>query len=227
MEKLFTLFEKCEDKRHQRETETNPEFFEPERGKNYYKLYHNNFIKKLSNHKFGKTTPSGENLDAMINYNLSSEEASIVYMYTHHNIYNKLNYNLRENSQNLDEDIKEYTNLLNLSLEKLPSVNETTLYRDIRYPENGVAHCLKYYKNNIGNVLSFNDFLSCHTDDVIISDKKTDFQFVIKTSKNSNAKDIQQLTLINLEKEILFKNMSFFLIEKVDRKNNQVYMSEI
>ncbi|SEO94204.1 ADP-ribosyltransferase exoenzyme [Flavobacterium sp. CF108] len=227
MQDLFDSFEKCEDVRHERAIQFNREFFEPERGINYYQVHHEGFIKKLSAHEFGKTTSSGENLDAIIKYDLSQEEASIVYMYTHHHIYENLNHNLRNNFENLDEDFKVYSNRLNSALDKLPSFSEQILYRDIRHPQNGNDACLQYYEQNIGRALMFNDFQSCHTDDKRISDEETDFQFVITTTKNSNAKDIQELTFVNNEKEVLFKNRTQFLIERVDKKENRVYNKEI
>lgn len=227
MQDLFDLFEECEDLRHQNAIESNREFFDPERGINYYQLHHEGFIKKLSTHEFGKTTHSGENLDAIKKYDLSEDEASVIYMYTHHHIYHNLNYNLRNNYQNLYEDLKNYISRLNSALDKLPSWNEQIVYRDIRHPQKGHDQCLDYYKQNIGKTLIFNDFQSCHTDNVRISDEETDFQFVITTSENSNAKDIQELTFVNNEREVLFKNRTQFLIESVDKENNRVYMKEI
>jgi hypothetical protein len=227
MDELIELFEECEDARHQSAIASNPEFFDPPRGKNYYKFYHEKFLEKVKNHKFGATNPTGENLDAIKNNGLTIEEASVIYMYTHHHIYENLNYFLRNHIDKLDKDLKVYIRLLNSALNKLDSLNNSTIYRDIRKPDDGAEKWLDYYEQNIGKVIKFNDFLSCHTDNVRISDDETDYQFVIKTSQNSNGKDIQNMTLIQIENEVLFKNGTNFLIEKVDKKNNQVFMKEI
>lgn len=148
-------------------------------------------------------------------------------MYTHHHIYENLNYFLRKHIDKLDKDLKVYIRLLNSALNKLNSLNNSTIYRDIRKPDDGVEKWLDYYEQNIGNVIKFDDFLSCHTDNVRISDEETDYQFVINTSDNSNGKDIQNMTLIQIENEVLFKNGTDFLIEKVDKGNNQIFMKEI
>jgi hypothetical protein len=227
MEELIKLFEECEDLRHKIAIKSNPEFFAPERGTNYYKFYHERFLKKVEKHKFGETNATGENLDAIKNNGLTIEEASVIYMYTHLHIYENLNYSLRYHSDKLDKDQIIYIRLLNSALNKLDSMNNLTIYRDIRNPDDGVEKWLDYYEEEIGTLIKYKDFLSCHTDNVKISDNETDYQFVIKTSNNSNAKDIQKITLIQIENEVLFKNKTNFLIEKVDRKTNQVFIREI
>ena len=73
----------------------------------------------------------------------------------------------------------------------------------------------------------FTDFLSCHTDNKKISDEETDFQFIITTNKDSNAKDIQNITLVQIENEVLFKNCTEFHIQKVDKDKNEVFMKEV
>lgn len=227
MNELIELFEECEDIRHQSEIDSNRDPLDPERGVNYYKKYHKQFMVKVQNHTFGNTTETGENLDAIKINGLTNEEASTIYMYTHHHIYENLNYCLRNHSDKLDKDLKVYIRLLDNALNKLDSINNSTIYRDIRHPDDEVDKWLDYYEENIGGEIVFNDFLSCHEDNVRISDEKTDYQFVIKTSDDSNGKDIQNITFIQIEKEILFKNRTYFLIEKVDRKNNQVFMKEV
>lgn len=226
MEELFELFEQSEDIRHNNAIKSNPEFFEPTRGKNCYKVCHEQFLKKIEKHEFGKTTNTGENLDAVKKYDLTINEASTIYMYTHHQIYNDINYSLR-NLDKQDGDVSEYVNMLNDALDKLPSHNNEIVYRDIRNPEGGFEKCLNFYNLKIGEEITFKEFLSCHTDDVRISDKENDFQFVIITKEKSNAKDIQEITFINLEKEVLFKTQSTFIIEKVSREENRVYIREI
>ncbi|MFP5436446.1 MAG: ADP-ribosyltransferase [Bacteroidia bacterium] len=227
MERLIELFEICEDKRHEYAISINIELFPPERGINYYKFYHERFLQKVKNHNFGGTTETGENLDAIVENGLTHEEASIIYMYTHHHIYNNLNYLLRYHSHRLDEDILLYKTLLNAALTKLNQVNNSIIYRDIRNPDNGVENCLEYYEMNIGNTITFNDFLSCHTDNIRISDINTDYQFVIETSESSRCMEIQKITLVQNEKEVLFQSGTNFITTKVDKENNQVFMKEV
>lgn len=78
MDELIELFEECEDARHQRAIASNREFFEPERGTNYYKFHHERFLEKVKNHKFGGTNATGENLDAIKNNGLTIDEASVI-----------------------------------------------------------------------------------------------------------------------------------------------------
>jgi hypothetical protein len=120
-----------------------------------------------------------------------------------------------------------FAKLLNEGLDKLFSVNNITIYRDIRHPKNGVEYCLDFYSQKIGSIICFNDFLSCHTDNVRISDEESDFQFVIKTSNKSNAKDLKNITFVQNEREVLFKSGTNFLIEKVDANTNQVFIKEL
>ncbi|TDS10925.1 ADP-ribosyltransferase exoenzyme [Maribacter caenipelagi] len=226
MDEIIQLFEECEDFRHKSAIKSNLEFFDPPRGKNNFRFHHELFLKKLENHQFGETTPTGENLDAMITNNLSTDEASSIYMYTHHNIYKNINYLLRSNIK-LHKDENAYIKLLNKGLDKLNSTNNAILYRDISQPENGVEFALDFYESKLNSVVQFNDYLSCHKDNRRISDEETDFQFVISTSSNSNAKDIQNITFIQIELEVLFKNGTKFKIDVVDRTQNQIHITEI
>ena len=120
MDELIELFEKVENVRHKREIEINPEFFDPPRGTNYFEKYHRQFLEKVEKHEFGKTTKTGENLDAIKLYGLSIDQASVIYMYTHHHIYNNLNYHLRNNYENIDEDLAKYAELLNDHFQSYP-----------------------------------------------------------------------------------------------------------
>jgi len=226
MEELFELFEKSEDVRHQSAIESNREFFEPERSRNYYKFHHELFIKKLETFKFGETSKSGENLEAIQKYDLTNDDASAVYMYTHHHIYGNLNYNLRHGAKLYPDDLK-YIELINVAFDKIPPYNSKILYRDIRKPEDGFEKWLDYYASKVGEEIVFNDFLSFHTDDVRISDEEEEYQFVIQTSTNSNSRNIQELTFVNNENEVLFRNGTKFIIDKVVRDENRIYMTEL
>ena len=94
-------------------------------------------------------------------------------------------------------------------------------------PQDGLETALNFYENNLNNKVVFKDFLSCHTDNVRLSDKELAFQFVIKTSSKSKTKDIQQVTFIQNEREVLFPNNIEFIIQQVNRDTNQVTIAEV
>ncbi len=233
MQKLYDLFEKSEDKRFKDEEESfykyedKDRLFFGQKGQNKYKDHHDRFLKKIETHKFGETTKTGENLDSINLHNLTVEEASIIYMYTSHQIYNDVNYQLRNHRNGLDEDIQEYANLLNHSLDKLSSINNTTLYRDVNNPENGIENSMGYYSQNIGAEIICKDFMSTHKSNGRWSDEETGFQIVIETNEKSNAKDLCNISFCVSEEEVLFKSGGKFLVKSVDVKNRTVYLKEI
>lgn len=226
MEELIDLFDECENERHQNEIETNQEFFEPTKNENHFRILHKKFLEKLKKHKFGGTTESGENLDAIKKCNLNIDEASAIYLYTSHHIFTFVNYQLRY-MKSPDADATLYSNILDSALNKLDSYNDETVFRDIRNPVPDVNNCLSFYMSKVGEKILFKEFLSCHTDDIRISDLKDDFQFVIRTNSNSNGKDLQEITFLALEREILFKKNTTFKIDHVDLSVNRVFMSEV
>ena len=233
IKKLYDLFDKSEEKRFKDEEEyfykyegENKLFF-GEKQENKYKEHHDRFLKKLQHHKFGETTKTGENLDSIDLHGLTIEEASIIYMYTSHKIFNDVNYQLRKHKNGLDEDIQEYSNLLNNSLDKLPSVNNKTLYRDVKNPDDGIKTSMKYYKDNLGVEIICKDFMSTHKSNERWSDEETGFQLIIETKENSNAKDLRNITFCVGVEEVLFKSGSKFLVKGVDVENTKVYLKEI
>lgn len=190
LKKLFELFEKEEERRFQMELE-GPEPFGANKGKNRYKKAYESFQKMYENHEFGKTTSSGENLDAMKKYSLSIEEASIIYMYTSHGIHAEVNLRLRENHAKYDKDIKEYKNLLNQSLDKMPSFNNSTVYRDISHPGNVEEIMDYYYYSNLRKKIVENAFISSHIEKSRWSDINSGIHLIITTSNKSNGKDLR------------------------------------
>jgi hypothetical protein len=225
LESLFKLFHKNEENQHQ-ENEDDTLFID-KKNSNHYEIRHNKFIEKIAKHKFGETTATGENLDAIKLYDLSIEEASIIYMYTNHQIYNNVNYQLRNRKVKVDEDVEEYKNLLNNSLDKLPSVNNMTIYRDINNPDDEIKGAMHYYIRNIGAKIICKDFMSCHKSDSRWSDEETGFQMVIKTNKNSRGKDLSNITYNVEEKEVLFKSGTFFFVDDVNIEKTTVYLTEM
>ena len=148
LEKLFKLFDKCEDIRYKENIKNDPGYAFIGKSGNYYKARHEEFLKKLEKHKFGKTTKTGENLDAIKLYDLSNEEASIIYMYTHHSVYAKVNSQLRNSFEYLEEDVREYSTLLDKALKKLPSFNDEEIYRDVKNPYPDLETSIKYFQSN-------------------------------------------------------------------------------
>lgn len=233
IQELYNLFEKSSEKRFKDEEESFYKYegadkiFYGQKEQNKYKTHHDRFLKKVETHTFGETTKTGENLDSIHLHNLTIEEASIIYMYTSHNIYNDVNYQLRKYKNGLDEDILEYTNLLNNALDKLPSVNNTILYRDVKNPDEGIEYSMKYYSENVGKEIICKDFMSTHKSNGRWSDEETGFQMVIETNENSNAKDLCNITFCAGEEEVLFKSGGKFVVDSVDVKNTTVYLKEI
>lgn len=227
LEKLFKLFDKCEEIRHNENIDADPGYLFIHKGQNHYKIRYDEFLAKLKNHEFGKTTSTGENLDAIKKYNLSYEEASIIYMYTHHSIYSEVNSQLRNSPDNLDEDVREYSILLNNSLNKLPNHNNSTVYRDVKNPNPDVLESLRFFSKKVGKKIELYDYMFSHKSKTRWSDEENGFQFVIKTNDHSNARDLEFITFVQDEEEVVFISGTTFLVESVDNNNTVVYLKEV
>ena len=230
LENLYTLFDKCEEIRYQANLASAAKegtFDFSEKNKNKYKVAHDNFLNKVSQHKYGETTPTGENIDAIKLYDIEVEEASIIYMYTSHKIFNDVNYQLRNHTRKLDDDIYEYKNLLNASLDKLPAANNITVFRDVKFPEGGIDACMKNFVDKVGLEIICKDFMSTHKSEGRWSDEETGFQMVIKTCAKSRGKDLANLAFAVSEEEVLFKSGTKFIVNKVDVENTTIYLTEI
>jgi ADP-ribosyltransferase exoenzyme len=226
LDQLFELFEAEEERRYQICLK-GEEPLNAYKSSNRYKEYYESFKSKVEQHEFGKTTPTGENLDAIKKYNIPIEEASIIYMYSAHHIHRIINIPLRMHPQYLDKDISEYGRLLDEALDKMPSFNNGIVYRDISEPICPVSKIIEYYSSNIGNVIIENTFLSTHIEKERWCDEVNGVQLIIQTNGNSNGKDIGELCFVADEKEVLFKKGTTFRVDKVDKENNIVELSEI
>ncbi|KAB2859139.1 MAG: hypothetical protein F9K09_03460 [Flavobacteriales bacterium] len=226
LNKLFSLFDE-EEKRRSSINIENPEMFYIGKQPN---KYINNFEKfKFLINKIGlsKTTQSGENLIALKKFNLTIEEAFIIYSYTSYEMYSEVNLQLRNHPSKLDKVIQEYSYLLDQSLDKMPSFDNNIVYRDICVPDNGVSKLINYYKINVNNKVLETAFISSHISNGRWSDKETGLQIIIQTKNKSNGKDLRELSFNSFEEEVLFKSGTWFLVDSIDKKNNLVYLNEL
>ncbi len=135
----------------------------------------------------------------------------------------KLNGELRNPVKRKDEGYMLYEFLLNKSLNKIPSESNSTVY--VMYQSDGADEELyEWYENKIGDTVQFPNFLS--------SSKKKwpDFGFYlqIKTCTISSGKYIGYLTnKEELEREVLFLSNTKFRIEKIDKKQQTIFLSEL
>lgn len=226
LSKLFDLFEQEEERRYQEELK-GPEPFGASKSSNKYKDGYDNFKSFVEKHEFGKTTSTGENLDAMKEFDVSTEEASVIYMYTGIGVFSDVNLQLRNHPNRLDKDIKEYSELLDQALDKMPSFDNGLVYRDISNPDIGSADLMEYYESNMGENIVENAFISSHIKEGRWSDEESGVQLIINTKENSNGKDLRKLSFNVEENEVLFKRGTHFMVKKVDKENNIVKLIEI
>jgi hypothetical protein len=231
LEKLFKLYD-IEEARRCREY---AEYEERERGfsfdvkpsPNKYLEYYDRFKQKLKNHKFGSTTKTGENLDYMIQYGLSIEEASIVYMYTIDTCFG-VNHQLRNCTKaGMDLDVREYSHLLSHVLGKLPSYSCSVVHRDISNPDNPTENIMEEFKSKLGQVHFENAFMSSHIDPTIWSNPELGgIHMIIITKENSKGKDLSGLSFNATEKEVLFDKGASFLVKCI-REKNVIILKEV
>lgn len=224
LEKLFKLFEEEENRRMEKYQSKIETMFIP-RKENMYKLHYEKFKNKISNHKFGSTTKTGENLDSMIKCNISIEEAALVYMYTI-NMCFEVNSQLRHNKGRMDKDVFEYSEQLNYVLNKLPSYDNGIVYRDIKHPDRPVKSLLNDYKKNMNMNIIENAFISSHIENQQWREPKTDLRLIITTKDRSNGKDLRELSFNSDEKEVLFKKGTYFKVVDVNERNNIIELVE-
>jgi len=222
---LFDLFDKEEERRYQESKKHEP--YTAKKSNNRYQKAYEDFNKLYKNHKFGETSPTGENLEAMKKYDISIEEAAVVYMYTSHGVYDEVNRQLRNNPAKLDQDIEEYSNLLTQALNKLPSYNNEIVYRDIDSPDPNKEVLLNFFDRNINTEITENAFMSSHIREGRWSDEENGLQLIILTNSNSNGKDLRELSFNAHETEVLFKKGTRFRVENVDRDKNKVELTEV
>lgn len=225
LQKIFDLFEVEEDRRFE-ENQLHPETMFIDRRKNKFKLYHDTFVNKVNNHQFGTTTETGENLDAMKKFDISIDEASLIYMYTI-DICFSVNDKLRSNSNDIDKDILEYCKQLNWVLQKLPSYDNDIVYRDIRSPLADIETIFDFYEKNLNNVITEKAFMSSHIEKQYWRNTDSDFGLQIHTKTRSNGKDLRELSFNSNEQEVLFQTNTQLLIQKIDKETNTIFVKEI
>ncbi len=165
-----------------------------------------------------------KHLGGMNAFNLSESEATLVLSYTARTS-SWTNEHARTSLKE-DSDIfrTEHNKLLVDILHKLPSYKEKTVYRmdfdsfanyekELFYP---------WAEDKIGMVVHVPYFWSTS------KDKWDDnLTWVIHTSRNSKARDISSLTQNPNEAEVLFIPGANFIIDRVDSKNNVVFLTEV
>ena len=194
---------------------------------NVFRRSYQNFLRLVERHEFGKTSNTGENLEAMIKYELSKEEASLVYMYTAHHVPDEVNSHLRSNPKNLQPDIAEYCRLLTNVLTKLPSFNSGVVYRDISHPSCSLDDIFEQYENATDGIFCDPSFLSSHIREGRWSDERLGIQLVIHTGIKSNGKNLTELSFNSSESEVLFMRDTKFKVESIDYKSNVLELSEM
>ncbi|MTG99109.1 hypothetical protein GJV76_13365 [Myroides sp. BIT-d1] len=225
LKKLFTLFEQEEEKRYQEDLKSPEMIFTARKRANIYKKSYDSFLKVFDKYTYKQTAETGENLDAITDYNIPLELAAIIYMYTAYSHFDETNYQLRIlDTIRIHKDIKEYSNLLNKALNYLPHYKNQTVYRDI---DNSNEEIIKYYKQYIGEVITEKSFLSTHIESSRWSDENTGVHFIIKTANETNARDLRKLSFNSEEQEVLIKSRTKFRVISVDDQKNIVNMEEL
>ncbi|MDM1352073.1 hypothetical protein HX014_15695 [Myroides marinus] len=223
--KLFALFEQEEKKRYREEKKSSKMIFVTRKKDNKYRESYNSFLKVFGSYTYKKTAGTAENLDAITDYNIPLKLAAIIYMYTAYEHFDVTNNQLRKrDTEKVDKDIKEYSNLLNKALNYLPHYKNQTVYRDIH---NFSDEIIKYYKQYIGEVITEKSFLSTHIENSRWSDEDTGVHFIIKTADKTNARDLRTLSFNSQEQEVLIKSGTKFKIISVDEEKNIINMEEI
>ena len=133
-----------------------------------------------------------------------------------------INPTLRERIDN--PEIKETVMNLDSGLEKLPSYNDSTVYRNFNFSKSQQKKVKNFFENNIGKTIQFQDYQSCTKRRIFAGNKKYyNLTIMINTDSNSAGKDIDKIYkdcgLKDSEEEVLFKRRICFIIEKVNFKD--------
>jgi len=134
-----------------------------------------------------------------------------------------LNNELRKNYEKRNEAYMLYEYLLNKSLKKVISQNNSVVY--VMYQCGDDEEKLySWYENRIGESVQFPNFLSSSK----MKWRGFGFYLEIKTSCKSSGKYIAPLTnKKTLEEEVTFMSNSKFKIDKVDRNKKTIFLSEL
>lgn len=149
------------------------------------------------------------NISGKEKFGLTEDETLYLISYTGHGA-KWINLALRNDNWEQDKDKSNFVKMIDSALQKIPSVNNTTIF----HATNSI---LPYSINTIFPVKSY---LSTSID---ILDGYS-FIWKISTKKeNSNARDISSITGNVREKEILFVRKTEFIIVNIEKKNNVTY----
>lgn len=167
-------------------------------------------------HKETGKTSFGTDLSGIEKYKLTEEEGKVIYTYTT-NAHDEINSQLY--SGNPSAPVKEFENLLNGILNKLPDY-EGNVVRNYTPKNMTTEEQLKQYSQNIGGVIDFDGFLSTSKDPDFNWNLKIKYYIISKTGKL-----IENISAHSLEQEVLFKTKTKFIIINVE--DNNVYLEEV
>ena len=150
---------------------------------------------------------------------LTEDEVAVIRMYLGKDIHSRVNRQLRESDKNpIDKDVIEYSRLLNLALDKLPSFDNQIVYRDIQRPVE-VSQLLNFY--DVTEEYKELAFMSTHIEEGCWGE----VQLIIHTKNNSNGKFLG--TLNPIENEVLFKTNTLLKVISVNRDLQKIELEEI
>lgn len=164
-----------------------------------------------------------ENLQGMIDYGLSEEEAVFILGYTASSS-SWVNSDLR-NGLDPDSKCKElFIRHLSDSLNKIPPYGSKTVYRMDEGCHNDPKIELEWFESKIGSVFRIPYFLSTAKEDY----ENSEIVWQIVTHHlNSKGRDISNLSNNKFEMEVLFDRNAKFKIIDVDKNRNYVFLQEI
>lgn len=145
---------------------------------------------------------------------ISKEKDAIIYHYTTNRIYKKLNEALR-GQRKLTPGLLHFEKVLNHSLDKLPSYKGSTF----RYQS--ALNNIDQFK--VGKTVNFGQFLSTSTNLEAIGYFEDKFLFNIASKKGKKIKDV---SMVQLEDEVLFKSHSNFKVTRVInfKEDNKIFI---
>jgi len=159
-------------------------------------------------------------LDAYHGNSLNEYEAILISSYAGF-VAGTLNDQLRRNKDQLSKEYAEYEYLLNKSLSKLPSENNSSVRVMFNF-QGTKSKLFNWYEKRIGETIQFPNFLSS-------SRKRWESRayLEVKTNSNSAGKYIAPLTdKKESEEEVLFMSNSVFRIRNVDKKTSIIHLFE-
>jgi hypothetical protein len=165
-----------------------------------------------------------KHLGGMNALNLSELEATLILSYTARTSSWTNEHSRDSLKEDTDNFRKEHNSLLTEVLKKLPPYTQKKVYRmDFGSSANYKKELFyPWIENKIGKIIYVPYFWSTSKDKW--DDELT---WVINTSRNSKARDISNLTQNPNEEEVLFIPGANFMIDRVDSKNNLIFLTEI